>query len=131
MADPTHLNVLLVTSDSDTRRRLRAHSHNLDQTCVVALRCSDAKALSAQTAFDAIVCDLTLPDGDALQLIESLGNNQPPWAILVSPYIDQDLAQTAHRAGFDSCLDLSVASQDDVASALAIAPYQNKHAVAA
>ncbi len=81
------LNVLIVDDEACVRRLLaRILQRELQLTPSEADCGRQACALAAQSAFDAIICDLYLPDIDGVKLIKKLqkAGRCPPLIIMLS-----------------------------------------------
>lgn len=70
----------------------------------VAYTCGQAKELLETQSFDALVADLTLPDGSSTDLLESLGTKRPRVAVVLSGSDEPDDMDRTEAVGFDAHL---------------------------
>lgn len=110
--------VLLVEPDGATASRLCASIRAAGYQCSRVGRGDEARQALSDTAYDAIVADAELPDGDALGLLASLGSDRPLRAVLVSGRMTHGLAVCGRRAGFDACIATPAVCRCTLASAL-------------
>jgi DNA-binding response OmpR family regulator len=78
------MRIVLVENHPDTLqyvgRFLRVCGHEVATARTVA----EARLVLADQACDLLLSDLSLPDGDGWELLESLGEARPRWAIAMS-----------------------------------------------
>ena len=74
---------ILVADDEDSIRSLLEHFlSSAGHTVVVAANAREACAAMAKQAFNLVITDVLMPDGDGLDLITELRKNQPAARIL-------------------------------------------------
>lgn len=97
--------VLVVDDDEDNAAVLQMSLEGNGFHVKVASSVAEARAELTSSSFDALVTDLSLGDGSALELLASLTKEtRPRVAILVTGYgADEDRARSA-AAGFDAHL---------------------------
>jgi DNA-binding response OmpR family regulator len=94
------LHVLLVEDHEPTRsaliRLLERRQHRVTSAETLAA----ARRLAAEHAFDLLISDLGLPDGDGSELMRLLASNGGPPGIALSGYGMEEDVRRAHEAGF-------------------------------
>jgi DNA-binding response OmpR family regulator len=97
--------VLVVDDDRDHLLMLEAVLDATGYDVVTASSCAEGRAILESRAVDALVSDLSLGDGDALDLLARLPASQRPRVALVLSGFDasEDVDRTL-RAGFDAHL---------------------------
>ncbi|MDB4998027.1 MAG: response regulator receiver protein [Myxococcaceae bacterium] len=97
--------ILVVDDDRDHLLMLEAVLDAMGYEVVTASSCGEGRAILENRAVDALVSDLSLGDGDALDLIAGLPGAQRPRVALVLSGFDasEDVDRTLH-AGFDAHL---------------------------
>ncbi|WP_428940537.1 ATP-binding protein [Fontivita pretiosa] len=105
------LNVLLVDDHADTAqvlaRLLRSLGYHVTTASSVAEALSAAEAARTATPpkpFDLLVCDLGLPDGSGLDIVQQLKLKQPIKSIALSGFGMEDDVRRSLEAGFDQHL---------------------------
>ena len=94
--------VLVVDDDEDNAHLLQLGLEGGGFRVEVASSLATARRMLASSSFDALVTDLSLGDGTALELLAALGGARPRVAILVTGHgADEDRARSA-AAGFDA-----------------------------
>lgn len=94
--------VLVVDDDEDNAAILQMSLEGNGFQVKIASSVAEARAELTSSSFDALVTDLSLGDGTALELLSSLGASRPRVAILVTGYgAEEDRALSA-AAGFDA-----------------------------
>jgi len=94
--------VLVVDDDEDNAAVLQLSLEGSGFEVRVASSVAEARAELASSSFDALVTDLSLGDGNALDLLASLGATRPRVAILVTGYGDDEARKRSRAAGFDA-----------------------------
>lgn len=108
--------VLLIDDDNDNLEILEAALVQHGFECTKAASSADAKEVLAKQSFDALVSDYSLGDGDAIELLASLGSARPRLAILVTGYGSDDDRARSKAAGFDEHLVKPIAFEKLVAA---------------
>ena len=96
--------VLVVDDDEDNAMVLEAALESRGFVVKVARSCHDARAVLEATPVDALVTDYSLGDGDALDLLSSLGERKPRVAVVVSGHGSPEDKARTRAAGFDGHL---------------------------
>lgn len=96
--------VLVVDDDQDNAEILEASLDPVAYDITLAGSCSEARDKLATSAYDALVTDYSLGDGNAVELLESLGPARPKVAILVTGYGAAEDRERSRAAGFDAHL---------------------------
>jgi CheY-like chemotaxis protein len=103
--------VLLVDDHADTAqvlaRLLRSLGYHVTTASSVAEALSAAEAARTATPpkpFDLLVCDLGLPDGSGLDIVQQLKLKQPIKSIALSGFGMEDDVRRSLEAGFDQHL---------------------------
>jgi DNA-binding response OmpR family regulator len=94
--------ILLVEDHQDTAavfaRMLRRDGFDV----TIAHNCREAKKLCEDGAFDAVLCDINLPDGNGADVLVAARRCRPDTAgMIVSGHDDDDQRARAREAGFD------------------------------
>jgi CheY-like chemotaxis protein len=96
----TRMDILLVEDDADSADLLGRLLTMAGHAVVTAPTIADAERLCASRAFDLLVCDLILPDGNAWDFLARLRETCDTPAIAISGYgMDVDVERSA-AAGF-------------------------------
>lgn len=97
--------VLVVDDDRDHLLMLEAVLESVGYAVVTAASCAEARALLEARPFDALLADLSLGDGTALDLLAGLADEHRPRVALVLSGFDatEDVDRSLH-AGFDAHL---------------------------
>ena len=94
------LTILLVEDHSDTREAMRGWFKMEGYTVLQAGDIESALRLGRKTAFDLLICDVQLPDGDGRALLEKLSPDRKIVGIAMSGHCaPADLARS-RAAGF-------------------------------
>jgi CheY-like chemotaxis protein len=96
--------VLVVDDDEDNALLLEAALELAGFEVVVARSVHDACAVIAKRSVDVLVTDYSLGDGDAVDLMKSLGERRPRVAVLVTGYGSHEDRERSKAAGFDAHL---------------------------
>ena len=78
----TKLSVLVVDDEDDIRQLMRGWLEHAGHRVTCAETGSEAAALAKKTAFDLVVTDILMPEGDGVGLIADLKKSQPAARIL-------------------------------------------------
>jgi DNA-binding NtrC family response regulator len=97
MAEPL---VVVVDDDDDNALVMEAALESAGFAVKVALSLREARALLATVTADALVSDYSLGDGNAFELLESLGSRRPRVAILVTGHGGAEHECRSRKAGF-------------------------------
>jgi signal transduction histidine kinase len=120
--DERRLSVLLVDDNEDAAAGSAALLAWLGHAVRVAHTAADALALAAQTAFDAAILDIGLPDMDGYALAAALRARLPGLHLVaLTGYGQKADVEHAARAGFDLHLT-KPATVDDLRRALGVVP---------
>ncbi len=96
--------LLLVEDHESTartlQRLLQRHGHEI----WIALSCREALALAASHTFDALICDLDLPDGDGTFLLQKIRQTHPVQGIVLSGHGSPQDIERCRAAGFSAHL---------------------------
>lgn len=118
-AHPMSTSVLVACGQAAVLRRLTDALRATPRLHLVGTASSllQVRYLMARTRFDVLVCDLRLPDGDVLPLLEDLWQGAPhgarPRVLLVTSGSDDALLLDALRSGADGyCIDRGDAVSD-------------------
>ena len=93
--------ILVVDDDVDHCLMLEVALQCLGYEVVLAHSYQDAVAILRSTALDALVCDLTLGDGTALDVLGAVGGRRPRVCIVLSGYDSDEDRDRSIAAGFD------------------------------
>lgn len=94
------LHILVVEDHTDSARALSQLLRFYGHRTQIAENCREARQRFAAERFDAVLCDLGLPDGDGCELLAELSAIAPVRALAISGYgMPSDLART-RAAGF-------------------------------
>ncbi len=94
--------VLVVDDDEDNAHLLQLGLEHQGFRVEVASSLEEARRMLASCSFDAIVTDLSLGDGTALELLTALGGARPRVAILVTGHGGDEDRERSAAAGFDA-----------------------------
>lgn len=96
--------VLVVDDDEDHLLMLEALLEAVGYDVTTADSCASGRKILQERVVDALVTDLSLGDGTALDLLRDIGAHRPRVAIVLSGFdSSEDIARTA-AAGFDAHL---------------------------
>ena len=109
--------VLVVDDDEDNAVVLQVALERAGFDVTVARSMQDASALLTTRAVDVLVTDFSLGDGDAVELITTLGARRPRVAVLVTGYGSPEDRARSRAAGFDAHL-LKPVSLDELVRAI-------------
>lgn len=104
--------VLVVDDDEDNALVLEAALEQSGFDVTVARSLHDARATLERIPIDVLVTDYSLGDGDAIELLSSLGSRRPRVAVLVTGYGSQEDRVRSQAAGFDAHLVKPVALEE-------------------
>lgn len=104
MEAATLAKVLVVDDDVDHCLMLEMALQCLGYEVTLAHCCRDAVALLREIEVDALVCDLTLGDGTALDVLSSVGARRPRVAVVLSGFDADEDRERSLAAGFDAHL---------------------------
>jgi two-component system CheB/CheR fusion protein len=107
------LQVLVVEDDPDAQQSLCRMLESAGARVSCAASALEALRLAAGTRFDVVVSDLVMPGHDGLwlarQLLQAVRvGERAPFAILLTGWELPGIAQAAHEAGYDLCLQKPV-----------------------
>lgn len=103
-ADEDRPVVLVVDDDEDHLMMLEASFDAAGYEVLTAASFADASKKLMESHVDALVADLTLGDGSALDLLPPLGDRRPRVAIVLSGFDRPEDFERARAAGFDAHL---------------------------
>lgn len=95
------LSLLIVEDHADTARAMRALLARSGHTVAVAGSVADALQQAAKSAFDVLISDIGLPDGDGYELMRRLRQTAPIPGIAMSGFGRAEDIQRSRDAGFD------------------------------
>ena len=99
------IRVLLVDDHEDTNRSLSLLLGRRGYKVRSATSLDAAEQLAGQEPFDVIVCDMSLPDGNGLELLARLRATPPVHGgIVLSGYNDDDDLERSRAAGYKAHL---------------------------
>lgn len=104
MEQATVAKVLVVDDDVDHCLMLEIALQCLGYEVTVAHSYQDAVALLRETDVDALVCDLTLGDGTALDVLRAAGLRRPRVSVVLSGFDADEDRERSLAAGFDAHL---------------------------
>lgn len=96
--------VLVVDDDEDHLLMLEALLESVGYDVVTAASCSAGKTALHEHRIDALVADLSLGDGTALDLLADAGADRPRVAIVLSGFDSTDDVARTLQAGYDAHL---------------------------
>jgi DNA-binding NtrC family response regulator len=96
---PQHT-VLVVDDDEDNALVLEAMLTSNGFVVRTAASCHEARTILATSSVDALVTDFSLGDGDAHQLLASLGSKPPRVSVVVTGFGSAEDRAKSHAAGF-------------------------------
>lgn len=97
MLKPT---IVVVDDDEDNVLVLEAALESFGFAVRIAHSCQQAREVLEASPADALVSDFSLGDGDALELLASLGAKRPRVAVLVTGYGSAEDQERSRAAGF-------------------------------
>ena len=93
--------VLVVDDDPDHLFMLEAVLERLGYEVMTALSCAAGRAALQERHVDALIADLSLVDGTALDLLEGLdASHRPRVALVLSGFDTEEAVERSLRAGF-------------------------------
>lgn len=96
--------ILLVEDHQDTANAFARMLRRDGYAVTIATSAADAMSLCAGHAFDLLICDLELPDGDGSNLLRAARQSRPrTQGIVVSGHDDAARQEQARAAGFLQC----------------------------
>lgn len=104
MSEGERLRVVVVDDDEDHASMLEAVLETIGYDVTVTHSCAEAKRAIESGHPDALVADLTLGDGTAIDLMAGLVGDRPRFAMVLSGFDDADDLATARAAGFHDYL---------------------------
>ena len=93
--------VMVVDDDEDNALVLQVALERAGFEVTVARSMHDAFSVLAAKVVDVLVTDFSLGDGDAVELITTLGARRPRVAVLVTGYGSREDRARSRAAGFD------------------------------
>ena len=96
--------VLVVDDDEDHCLMLELALECVGYEVALAHSYEDAVALLRTTDVDALICDLTLADGTALDVLRAAGARRPRVAVVLSGFDSEEDRERSLAAGFDAHL---------------------------
>ena len=102
---PSPVRVLLVDDHEDTNRSLVLLLGRRGYKVRAATSLHDAQELAEREEFDVLVCDMSLPDGNGLELLGRLRQRPPVHGgIVLSGYNDDEDLERSQAAGYKAHL---------------------------
>jgi DNA-binding response OmpR family regulator len=96
--------VLVVDDDKDHCVMLEIALQTLGYKVLLAHSCRDAVTVLRGRNVDALLCDLTLGDGTALDVLRAAGERRPRVSIVLSGFDAEEDRERSIAAGFDEHL---------------------------
>lgn len=93
--------MLVVEDHTDTRTVLSALLSRCGCRIVSAKNLHEARTRLAEMPFEVMICDLTLPDGDGIELVRVAKKNQMLKAIALTARGSEEDRDIGMKAGFD------------------------------
>jgi len=84
VTDPSRLRILIVESHGDTRRSLAEALESAGHAAIQSATAADARSRLEGFAYDAMVVDVRLPDGDGLDLLDEALGRYPAMRCVVT-----------------------------------------------
>ena len=84
-----HLNVLYVEDENETVEVMKPLLQEFFEGVYVAERVNDALAIARSKQFDVLLCDIKLPDGNGLDLIEKIKKLKEDIAVIILSAYDE------------------------------------------
>ncbi len=99
------MRILLVEDHADTAHVFGRILESVGHVVLAAEDCRRAREAARECAFDLLICDLALPDGDGRHLLPELRkiSGRIP-ALCFSAYVNADDRESARLSGFDAFL---------------------------
>jgi len=104
MGDERRPIVLVVDDDEDHVTMLELALDAAGYAPITASSCASARDVLMTRDVDALVCDLTLGDGTAIDLVESVGGRVPRVAVVLSGFDSPSDIERTRAAGFHAHL---------------------------
>jgi DNA-binding response OmpR family regulator len=98
------MHVLFVEDHTDTRAVLSTLLNRCGCQMVTAKNLEEARQRLAEMAFDVLISDLTLPDGDGTDLVRFAKERQQLKAIALTGRVSDEERSAGLAAGFDHYL---------------------------
>jgi two-component system, OmpR family, sensor histidine kinase TorS len=96
--------VLVVEDDPDTAHLLERFVRSWGHSPVLASTCEAARAAVAVVKFNVALCDIQLPDGDGVDLVEEMRRYQPLPCLAVTAHALASDVERYRRGGIDEVL---------------------------
>ena len=94
------LRIFIVENHDDTRFLLGLLLEQLGHSVQAAATMSDALDAAGSGEFDVLISDIGLPDGNGWELLTSLGDRAPPYAVAMSGFGMASDRQKSLAAGY-------------------------------
>lgn len=95
--------ILVVEDHSDAAKMMQQMIRILGHAAEVSANVSEAIDRVSREAFDLLLVDFRLPDGNGPDLLKTLSERGPVKAVLLTAYDPSDL-ESSVTAGFSACL---------------------------
>lgn len=121
MGQPRKISILLVEDHAATARAVGKYLNAIGYDAQIASDAASARKLASETAFDILVCDIQLPDGNGWDLMRELNRKRSLPGIAISGFASENDLERSERAGFAKHLAKPF-SPDDLTAALEALP---------
>lgn len=120
MQTPNKLNVLIVDDDAITVEVIKMLLVENGCEATTVYTCENAIQLTSTSnpRFDVLICDMSLPDGNGIELVSKIGKNIALRRIAISGHSDDQSMNAASSAGFDEYFVKPLNLDDIVAAVL-------------
>ncbi|MFL6542710.1 MAG: response regulator [Chthoniobacterales bacterium] len=100
MPESQKISILLVEDHAATGRAVDKYLSSMGYNVQLAADVASARKLAAENAFDVLVCDIQLPDGNGCDLMRELNRKRSLPGIAISGFASEADVERSARAGF-------------------------------